>query len=113
MKTTSHTNGPWSYWPDSCGGVVTQDKTACHVCVPTDRPEKEANARLIAAAPELLESLDMIAGLLPVLCANFGVVDDFGLEVTEKATGETREILFSEVLKMAIGAIEKATNTES
>ena len=74
-----------------------------------NRAEIEATANLIAAAPELLESLDMLAGLLPVLCASFGVEDDFGLEVKVKSTGETRQMLFSEVIGNALAAVAKAS----
>ena len=75
----------------------------------------EANASLIAAAPELLEVVDMLAGLLPVRCMQFGVAEDFGLEVKTKSTGETREMLFSEVIGMALTAASKASgqNAES
>ena len=57
-----HTPGPWSYWPECIGdgGRVTQDGTGQHIAAPTlyfKREQTEANARLIAAAPELLEVL--------------------------------------------------------
>lgn len=59
---TKHTQGPWTYWPDCAGegGRITQDGTAQHIAAPTlyfKREQTEANARLMAAAPELLEAL--------------------------------------------------------
>lgn len=59
-----HTPGPWSWWPKLCGdpgGIITADSTGNHVAKPTyyviNQDVTEANARLIAAAPELLEAL--------------------------------------------------------
>ena len=57
-----HMSGPWSYWGDCCrvGGKVTHVLTGIHIAAPLTilTPElTTANARLIAAAPELLEAL--------------------------------------------------------
>ena len=68
MAKAKHTPGPW--WADFDGentfdGVEIQQVGRLHYVpvanVPvdyTDREEREANARLIAAAPDLLEALD-------------------------------------------------------
>ena len=56
-----HTPGPWSYWNGICspGGRVTQDETGTHIAIPTvyaNAQLTDANARLIAAAPEQNEA---------------------------------------------------------
>jgi len=79
MSNTKHTPGPWrtlnlvsataihaasgsrvchlSYYVEfngsPCGSIESQDKT---------QEEIDANARLISAAPELLEALEMVVG---------------------------------------------------
>ena len=60
--STEHTPGPWSYWPNTAypQGVITRDSTAGHIAVPSVMSDKQtliANARLIAAAPDLLAAL--------------------------------------------------------
>ena len=60
MKTTQHTPGPWSV--STYGNVM---KKTCTVAKIEQMPgdfdsEKQANANLIAAAPELLEALQEI-----------------------------------------------------
>lgn len=65
---SKHTPGPWinagngdiiAIHPTQCGGV----KDVCTVYM-TESDEDDANARLIAAAPDLLAALEMI---LPIL----------------------------------------------
>lgn len=115
---TPYTKGPWVAEKHPMGhhGIFQRDH-AHQVAEVLDRntpPEMvEANASLIAAAPEMLEALDMLAGLLPVLCASFGVEEDFGLEVKVKSTGETRQMLFSEVISMALATMAKASGQNS
>lgn len=66
MKTAQHTPGPWIYYPD--GNAICVVKTHVLKVIAdadfghVDIPEREANARLIAAAPDLLAALDMLAG---------------------------------------------------
>ena len=58
MKIASkHTPGPWTQ--DSLGGttVWASGKRAVAQCTGFERSENVANARLIAAAPELLDAL--------------------------------------------------------
>ena len=56
----AHTPGPW--WIDHIEWhVMAGEDTTRDICgVPYDWPEDRANARLIAAAPELLEALEMV-----------------------------------------------------
>jgi hypothetical protein len=50
---TKHTPGPWIV----TGNFIDCDTPPCRIAVALASPEMEANARLIAAAPELLEAL--------------------------------------------------------
>jgi hypothetical protein len=59
--TTNHTPGPWAYeqWPDSGGfprPVVVAQGSRAVACV--SREDGYANARLIAAAPDLLAACE-------------------------------------------------------
>jgi len=62
---SKHTPGPWSLWtgrPYGEHGTITDDRLGRHLAVMSGgAPETAANARLIAAAPELLEALKQIA----------------------------------------------------
>lgn len=56
MSETKHTPGPWTYEPgDSmeCGGIWAPARMVCDFI----EDPNEADARLIAAAPDLLESM--------------------------------------------------------
>ncbi len=59
---SAHTPGPWGIWPDiKTNGeltLITDDKYARHLAraIP-GAPQYKANARLIAAAPEMFELL--------------------------------------------------------
>ncbi len=61
MSQSNHTPGPWNY-----DGVVinTPDGMPVH-CKERSREELRANARLIAAAPDLLEALRVLVLLVP------------------------------------------------
>jgi hypothetical protein len=60
---TQHTPGPWKTWPSIHNGqtyIVKGDYTSKdNGCIA--HADTEANARLIAAAPDLLEALEFIA----------------------------------------------------
>lgn len=59
---SKHTSGPWSFWPSipeegvECFWIENGVKQITGIDGPQN-DEQEANARLIAAAPELLEAL--------------------------------------------------------
>lgn len=84
----SHTKGPWNCIRASAGGreIITSDVSPVDVCVlsrSNKSPEEiNANALLIAAAPELLEALEEL----------YHLIDDahdgdrvFTLELAQKA----------------------------
>ena len=70
MNTAKHTPGPWIVrdFDGSIGTVETNSGIAVaqaqgiYPMTPQNHYIREANARLIAAAPELLEALERIAG---------------------------------------------------
>lgn len=59
MKT-KHTPGPWKSIQRSTGDIHTQSADGVNVALVTvaDYKRQAANARLIAAAPEMLEALE-------------------------------------------------------
>lgn len=69
---TKHTPGPWSVDPNA-PEYVTEDATGYQIAntVQGDHmePVSEANARLIAAAPELLDALERAQGVINALAA--------------------------------------------
>lgn len=74
MKT--HTPGPWELhsWGDASFEVLASETTVCNVPGfdddTADAGRAEADARLIAAAPELLEALIAAKGTIEYLLAN-------------------------------------------
>ncbi|HCF4362572.1 TPA: hypothetical protein NIE75_005283 [Pseudomonas aeruginosa] len=79
---SKHTPGPWfingherytKYVEARIGGGLVQEVAACG---PTEKPEQqEANARLCAAAPELLEALQACIQQITALCSADDVPD--------------------------------------
>lgn len=62
---SKHISGPWScdrVHPDCDVTYIDGDSDEVAVVYCTDRPERKASAILIAAAPELLEALQLFAG---------------------------------------------------
>lgn len=93
-KQTKHTPGPWQFAADSggstpCLGHVRHSKKAC-----VYRPENMGtiashianwdDARLIAAAPELLEALNYVESAGPTEC---DVLDDETVAITLTGKG--------------------------
>ena len=100
--TTLHTPGPWHtkrdgfstvYVEASIGGGWIQEVAACG---PTEKgsEQQEANAKLVAAAPELLEALKRVVEWRDTLYATSGlsakgaILEDFddSLSAIAKAT---------------------------
>ncbi|RQC90029.1 hypothetical protein [Pseudomonas aeruginosa] len=102
---SKHTPGPWfingherytKYVEAHIGGGLVQEVAACG---PTEKPEQqEANARLCAAAPELLEALRiMVNACYPV-----------STEISDKGHAWCIAYL-DQALPLARAAIAKAT----
>ena len=60
-KNATHTPGPWGY----SEGEIYRGNNPIASVIPSFTAEDEANARLIAAAPEMLEVLREIEMLMP------------------------------------------------
>lgn len=91
MHESKHTPGPWSVDPDDREGmewnihIVAKDDRDMRICFMASNGPVEANAHLIAAAPDMLAILQRIAVSYP------GYIPDFieGVyAVIDKATGE-------------------------
>ena len=89
----AHTPGPWTYYSGSRGIYGSDgaggEKSICTLHGPRrDRakPERDANARLIAAAPDLLDALQ---GLLDAVrrstCDGSGPAQDVAVQALRKA----------------------------
>ena len=67
--STAHTPGPWVFEDEfvRAGDVVIADPY-CEETASTRPGEMEANARLIAAAPELLEACEAAWPMLELAC---------------------------------------------
>lgn len=84
MKT-KHTPGPWivGTFPTGASDVRSADSEIC-LCK-SDFEDNQANARLIAAAPDLLEALEFALADMNRCKAHFMKTRDFG--VSELALG--------------------------
>lgn len=88
MKT-EHTPGPWKVREDYAGAqsVVSADAFLARVG-PPNTEQAEANARLIAAAPELLEALQgLLAAVEQGTLPGSGKAQDAARAAIAKATG--------------------------
>jgi hypothetical protein len=95
--STQHTKGPWKFGSSNDDSVYKRNiggSDGYHVAVASSREDDEvdANARLIAAAPDLLEALQSIVDM-DVAYQRGPKVED-AVEVARaaiaKATGETK-----------------------
>jgi hypothetical protein len=73
----AHTKGPWGFaWGGGHALIIPSDGGATIAGVPYsddhEIPKAEANARLIAAAPDLLEALNAILPFIPKTSASDG-----------------------------------------
>ena len=90
-----HTPGPWSLGTKDCGGYPLMSETEghfCDICDVCEGNESQANARLIAAAPELLAACKR---LMDTVALNLDDTDPQDVEACQmaqdaiaKATGE-------------------------
>ena len=107
MKTqTQHTPGPWNVGDDSPNeyeGPTVENIDTVIAVIPIDdindsSPEERANARLIAAAPDLLAALEQLKAL-----AEEGVIH-------RNETGKPQWSLTDEIKNITRAAITKATS---
>ena len=71
-NTVNHTPGPWTYECGDDGAVVYKEAVGTVANVPDDLTASEANARLIAAAPDLLAALVDARNVLALALPKFG-----------------------------------------
>ncbi|MFE1817071.1 hypothetical protein [Metapseudomonas otitidis] len=92
---SKHTPGPWKIGtpgPNGCytvgtqGGLMTA-MIAHSICEPDQVETANANARLIAAAPCLLEALQICVSQIRALCSADDVPDQ-AIAAIAKATGK-------------------------
>lgn len=81
--TRQHTPGPWVH--NGQGDITHSDEQPIAFVNFTAYAEGQSNARLIAAAPELLAALEKAAAALEARCA-FGEADKANA-IISKATG--------------------------
>ena len=87
MSAAKHTAGPWQVaGPSAKGYLVVQGAKGNGVAlILMDSDDEEADARLIAAAPDLLAALQEVRSDGPLLRAGLGATIDAAIA---KATGE-------------------------
>lgn len=92
MSEITHTPGPWKLYPDDengqavVGGQHTEIATCWHHCLGSIEKQMRANARLIAAAPDLLNALENLTIAIGMGWDLDGVVDQAAAAIA-KATG--------------------------
>ena len=109
--STKHTPGPWVarnneenclVYSEKFGGITLCQHNGAH------REEHEANARLIAAAPELLEMLDKCAKQLIEMAFHFDGTCEGDVEETVcESTNPARQSIV--IARLAKYIIAKAT----
>ena len=99
QKQSKHTPGPWEYFEQRhwrgekmYGCVRGGGMVIVNGCAPGGTEEDNANARLIAAAPELLAALELaLTTLSSVACNESDEIDNVKTEIANainKAKGE-------------------------
>ena len=110
---SQHTPGPWryDYAPGDCGELLAANGTtiAEFVIEPS-----EGNARLIAAAPELLEEAKRMQGWIAVLLNTLDAdLDSFEIELSNSKTGQSTTISLKDQFLKASAAIAKAEGNKN
>ena len=109
---SKHTPGPWYFLPDRNGRLQVGPSinyTVAEMCA-TPLEGQEANASLIAAAPELLELTELLFYWVAAILEGANIdPENTVIEATRKATGEKCEIKLIDTLNAVRAAIAKAT----
>jgi hypothetical protein len=93
--TTKHTPGPWA----QVGTDVVTDNFLIAACGERNNPVAKANARMIAAAPELLDALiamqkafdQLLPGIGKIACQDYANINEapiFAARAIAKAKGQ-------------------------
>lgn len=91
---STHTPGPWLIEPtDTSKAIVTDDCVICEMAVWAYEHQKEieANAHLIAAAPDLLEAAIALQVAAPLGQSEWNAAADKLDKAIEKATGASSD----------------------
>jgi hypothetical protein len=93
MSEAKHTPGPWAAFSDEINDhtniVSIADRTRLVLSLP-GRHKSDPDVRLIAAAPELLEALELILEALEEAVELFGCPDGTWIDMAKNAITKAR-----------------------
>ena len=113
---SKHTPGPWAILSESRGAIVTARDGCYDVAIVRDigNEDNKANARLIAAAPELLQALADLLEAADSMCGTFGCIrGDTPEDADTFIHDEWAEAFLKERADSARAAIAKATGGDA
>lgn len=89
MRETKWTPGPWEVALDASGhpNIRAQSRRVAYLDLRGDLAAVDANARLVAAAPDLYEALDGLVSRLKQTCGDYHAQ---GIEIAERALARAR-----------------------
>ena len=113
MKT-KHTPGPWKINQTTLyrGEEMISDESGQFIAGISNRDESEANAKLIAAAPEMLDALKAVYDLIDsgVLVRDTSFVSVHGIKDDDFAYFTKQSVKINNAVVLMNKAIEKATS---
>lgn len=89
-RMSAHTQGPWATRNGRIYQADRETLTIAHIARAVDGDYSETNARLIAAAPDLLEALQLADAMLSGANMNAVTVERKVRAAIAKATGEDK-----------------------
>jgi hypothetical protein len=84
---TKHTPGPWQVASEATATILGPSPTGLRIIAVAEEPNQTANAKLIAAAPELLEALRAACNDIQLLVP---LAQSTETTLTDKGAAETR-----------------------